>query len=211
MDHELVLPLADPRAALTLVGGKGAALARMVAAGLPIPDGFYLTTGAYQAFVAANALQPVIAAALAAVDPQRPSTLEDGAQCIQARFASGAIPGAVVQAVTRAYHGLSAGAPAVAVRSSATAEDLPEASFAGQQDTFLNVCGEQAVVEAVQRCWASLWTARAISYRARQGLGAEGVALAVVVQLLVPAEAAGIMFTANPVSGAQTEMVISAA
>jgi pyruvate,water dikinase len=97
------------------------------------------------------------------------------------------------------------------VRSSATAEDLPEASFAGQQETFLNVRGADAVLEAVKRCWASLWTARAISYRARQGISPESVVLAVVVHLLVPAEAAGILFTANPVTGDRGQAVINAA
>ena len=99
----------------------------------------------------------------------------------------------------------------VAVRSSATAEDLPGASFAGQQDTYLNIRGEQAVLEAVKRCWASLWTARAMAYRARQNIAPDEVALAVVVQELVFAEAAGVMFTANPVNGRRDELMITAA
>jgi len=88
------------------------------------------------------------------------------------------------------------------VRSSATAEDLPGAAFAGQQDTFLNVTGEEAVLDTVRRCWASLWTDRAIAYRERQGIDQQTVKLAVVVQQMVPAEVAGVMFTANPVTGA---------
>ena len=96
------------------------------------------------------------------------------------------------------------------MRSSATAEDLPEASFAGQQDTYLNITGPQQVLEAVRNCWASLWTARAIGYRARQGIQPEGVALAVVVQVLINAEAAGILFTANPINGKRDEMLINA-
>ena len=99
----------------------------------------------------------------------------------------------------------------VAVRSSATAEDLPEASFAGQQDTYLNVRGEEPLLKAVQSCWGSLWTARAVAYRARQKTAAEGLAMAVVVQQMVMADAAGILFTANPVSGARDEIVINAA
>ena len=99
----------------------------------------------------------------------------------------------------------------VAVRSSATAEDLPGASFAGQQDTYLNIRGEPAVLEAVKRCWASLWTARAMAYRARQNIAPDEVALAVVVQELVFAEAAGVMFTANPVNGRRDELMITAA
>ena len=95
-------------------------------------------------------------------------------------------------------------APAVAVRSSATAEDLDDASFAGQQDTFLNVRGDDALLDAVRDCWASLWTARAIAYRARRGIDPAEVALAVVVQEMVDADAAGVMFTANPTTGAAT-------
>ncbi len=100
--------------------------------------------------------------------------------------------------------------PAVAVRSSATAEDLPDLSFAGQQDTFLNVVGDAALLEAVVRCWSSLWTARAIAYRARNGIPQEGVALAVVVQAMVESEASGVLFTANPLTGKRTETVIDA-
>ena len=99
----------------------------------------------------------------------------------------------------------------VAVRSSATAEDLAEASFAGQQETYLNVRGRDALLAAVVRCWASLWTERAIACRARQGVDATGVRLAVVVQTMVPADAAGVLFTANPDNGRRDEVLISAA
>ena len=98
----------------------------------------------------------------------------------------------------------------MAVRSSATAEDLPDLSFAGQQDTYLNVIGENALLKAVVRCWGSLWTARAIGYRARNGIGQNDVALAVVVQAMIPSEAAGVLFTVNPLSGKRTEIVIDA-
>jgi rifampicin phosphotransferase len=117
----------------------------------------------------------------------------------------------VAGAIAQAYAELAGRDPAVAVRSSATAEDLPEASFAGQQETYLNVQGVSDVLEAVKLCWASLWTARAIAYRARQGIGIERLSLAVVVQNLVPAEAAGILFTANPVTGSRDQAMISAA
>ena len=125
-------------------------------------------------------------------------------------FSNAAIPADVANAVLQAYASLPGMSPAVAVRSSATAEDLPEASFAGQQDTYLNVSGAEALLDATRKCWASLWTARAIGYRARQNIAAEGVALAVVVQLLIPAEAAGILFTANPIDGQRDQIVISA-
>ena len=121
------------------------------------------------------------------------------------------MPEGIAASIREAYAGLDGGDLVVAVRSSATAEDLPGMSFAGQQDTYLNMRGEAVVLDAVKRCWASLWTARAIDYRARNGIAPEEVSLAVVVQELVPAEAAGVMFTANPLTGARGEAVINAA
>jgi pyruvate,water dikinase len=211
MVTQYVLPLDDSRATLETVGGKGASLARLVADGLPVPDGFHVTTAAYRRFVAENDLQPGILAALGPVDIGRPATLEAASTAIRALFLVAQTPPDVAGAIALAYAKLAGRDPVVAVRSSATAEDLPEASFAGQQDTFLNVDGYGEVLEAVKRCWASLWTARAIGYRARQGIGPEGVSLAVVVQALVPAEAAGILFTANPVTGRRDQAMISAA
>jgi phosphoenolpyruvate synthase/pyruvate phosphate dikinase len=208
---EYVLPLADSRATLETVGGKGASLARLVAASLPVPGGFHVTTAAYRRFVAENDLQPGILAALEPVDISQPATLEAASTAIRALFAGAQTPPDVASAIALAYAALAGRDPVVAVRSSATAEDLPEASFAGQQDTFLNVQGYGEVLTAVKRCWASLWTARAIGYRARQGMGPDGLSLAVVVQLLVPAEAAGILFTANPVTGRRDQALISAA
>ena len=119
-----------------------------------------------------------------------------------------AIPADVAEAITTAYVELGGGP--VAVRSSATAEDLPGAAFAGQQDTFLDVAGEPALLDAVQKCWASLWSERAVAYRQRRGIDDAGVRMAVVVQRMVPAEVAGVAFTANPVTGARTEIVIDA-
>jgi phosphohistidine swiveling domain-containing protein len=208
---EYVRPLADPRATLETVGGKGASLARLASAGLPVPDGFNLTTAAYRHFLYVNGLQEQILSKLEVVDLDRPSTLESAAREIQVAFRQGQIPRELVSAIIEAYTALPGQNPAVAVRSSATAEDLPGASFAGQQETFLNVSGADAVLEATQKCWASLWTARAISYRARRGIGPDEVALAVVIQLLVSAESAGIMFTVNPVNGARDQVAINAA
>ncbi|MGD2205672.1 MAG: PEP/pyruvate-binding domain-containing protein [Anaerolineae bacterium] len=208
---EYVLPLADPGATLETVGGKGASLARLVAAGLPVPDGFHVTTAAYQRFVAENDLQPGILAALEQVDVGQPTTLEEASETIGELFSTAQTPPDVASAIALAYAALAGRDPVVAVRSSATAEDLPEASFAGQQETFLNVEGYDEVLAAVKRCWASLWTARAIGYRARQNIGPQGLSLAVVVQALVSAEAAGIFFTANPVTGRRDQAVISAA
>jgi pyruvate,water dikinase len=208
---EFILPLADPKATLETVGGKGASLARLVTAGLPVPDGFHITTQAYNRFVEENDLQTRIPAALAQVDLKHPATLETVSTAIREMFAQGQIPPDVAGAIAQAYAELSGRDPAVAVRSSATAEDLPEASFAGQQDTYLNMRGAEQVLEAVKRCWGSLWTGRAIGYRAQQGIGPSSLSLAVVVQTLVPAEAAGILFTANPVNGRRDQAMISAA
>jgi pyruvate,water dikinase len=205
-----VLPLADSRATLDRVGGKGASLARLMQAGLPVPDGFHVTTAAYRQFVDENDLQARIVQALELANVTSPATLDAASRAIAGLFDRAAIPPAIADAVAQAYAGLMGQGPAVAVRSSATAEDLPEASFAGQQETYLNVRGASAVLEAVVKCWASLWTARAIGYRVRQGIDQDAVSLAVVVQLLVPAEAAGIMFTANPINGQRGQIAINA-
>ncbi len=206
-----ILPLSDPQADLALAGGKGASLAKMAQAGLPIPDGFHITTTAYREFVEANRLLPQILKAVDEVDPQQPSTLEAASVTIRQNFAKAEIPTNLADAICQAYTALPGKDTSVAVRSSATAEDLPEASFAGQQETFLNVRGALDMLEAVRNCWASLWTARAIAYRLRQDIDSESVALAVVVQMFIPAEAAGILFTANPLTGKRSEMVINAA
>ncbi|MEI2652491.1 MAG: PEP/pyruvate-binding domain-containing protein [Microthrixaceae bacterium] len=140
---------------------------------------------------------------------RRPATFETASQTFRAAFLAGALSDEIATAITAAYAQLG-GDAAVAVRSSATAEDLPEASFAGQQDTYLNVGGADAVLDAVKRCWGSLWTARAMAYRMRQGIAPAQVSLAVVVQVMAPATAAGVLFTVNPVTGAADEMVINA-
>ncbi|MGC9347343.1 MAG: PEP/pyruvate-binding domain-containing protein [Anaerolineae bacterium] len=206
-----VVPLDSPGADIATVGGKGASLARMVRSGLPVPEGFGVTTTAYREFVEANNLQPLITAALDQVDVGSPEQLDAVSQTIRGLFDASVMPLAIATAIDEAYADLDEQPPAVAVRSSATAEDLPEASFAGQQETYLNVKGEQAVRDAVKRCWASLWTARAIGYRRQKGVEPEDLSLAVVVQRLVPADAAGVMFTANPVNGRRDELLISAA
>jgi rifampicin phosphotransferase len=186
-----------------LAGGKGANLGELVGAGLPVPPGFVLTTEAYQAHVQANELSQQI---LKLAANRRP---EVAAEQIRTLFTEAPMPVRLHNELLEAYQAL--GRPPVAVRSSATAEDLADASFAGQQDTYLNVRGEAALAAAVQRCWASLWTARAIAYRARQDIGPATVSLAVVVQQMVPADAAGVLFTANPANGRRHEAVISAA
>jgi len=205
-----ILPLSDPLADLETVGGKGMSLAKLIRAGLPVPGGFHVTTEAYRYFVAKNELQPGIEAALASVEVSQPQTLEAASREITMLFQAAPIPDEIANAIVQGYGALPSNNPAVAVRSSATAEDLPEASFAGQQDTYLNINSPEAVLQATRKCWASLWTARAIGYRARQKIAPESVALAVVVQELIFAEAAGILFTANPINGQRDQMMVSA-
>jgi rifampicin phosphotransferase len=169
-DGSLVLPLDAGEATLELVGGKGASLASMARAGLPVPTGFLLTTAAYRRFVTEHDLQAAIVETASEVDGSDPAALERAASTIRGLFERGELPAEVAAAIRRAYAGLGEGEPAVAVRSSATAEDLPGLSFAGQQESFLNVRGEAALLDAARRCWASLWTARAIGYRRQMGV-----------------------------------------
>jgi pyruvate,water dikinase len=210
----MIRPLSAPGLpTLAEAGGKGASLARLAAADLPVPDGFIISTAAYEQFVAAADLRSVIAAALDGLAADEPAALTATSESIRAAFEAAAVPSSIVTAVERAYEALAVptvAVPTVAVRSSATAEDLPELSFAGQQETFLSVRGAEAVVDAVRSCWASLWTARAIGYRARMGIGQDEIAMAVVVQAMVPAEVSGVLFTANPSTGARDEILINA-
>jgi rifampicin phosphotransferase len=188
-------------------GGKGANLGELTRAGFPVPPGFVVVTEAYRAYIAEHQLADKIAALAAPTDD--PAGYDDASAQIRALFSREASD-ALRTEIVEGYATLGEDVP-VAVRSSATAEDLPEASFAGQQDTYLNVCGLEDLLVAVRDCWASLWTARAMAYRARQGIDPATVSLAVVVQQMVDAEAAGVMFTANPSNGRRDQTVISAA
>jgi phosphohistidine swiveling domain-containing protein len=207
----LVLPFHSSKASLATVGGKGANLSQLARAGFPVPSGFLISTAAYWAFVQDNDLQQQIVA-LARSDAA--TDFEDVSAAIRQLFERANIPPKITTAIQQAYAALCPDGGAripLAVRSSATVEDLPGASFAGQQETFLNVRGEQALLQAVKRCWSSLWTPRALAYRARQGIDPATVSLAVVAQVLVPADVAGVLFTANPLTGARDEIVIDAA
>ncbi|MBI3732735.1 MAG: phosphoenolpyruvate synthase [Chloroflexi bacterium] len=213
-----ILPFTSPSANLGTAGGKGANLARLTQAGFAVPPGFIVTTDAYRTFVATNQLHERTLALARQASVGQADRLEDISREIRALFAESPLPAAVADPIIAAYRELAASSPpilslskeAVAVRSSATAEDLPGLSFAGQQETYLNVIGEAELLEAVQKCWGSLWTARALSYRARNAIASEDVALAVVVQQMIPAEVSGIVFTANPVTGHRGEIVIDA-
>lgn len=211
MTKEIILQLDDPQATLETVGGKGASLARLSRAGLPVPPGFHVTTRAYQIFLQENNLQVPLREVLQNIDPDNPSDLERASKTIQALFIQGSMPARIAAELVSAYGELEGSEPAVAVRSSATAEDLPEASFAGQQESYLNVCGSDQMLLAAKKCWASLWTARAIGYRHRQGISEDGLALAIVVQELVPAEVAGILFSIHPTHKNEDQVFISSA
>lgn len=219
---------------LASVGGKGANLAELTRAGFAIPPGFFVTTSAYREFVRANAITAPLQRLAQSVTPNDPVALDAVAEQIRALFSCGEMPDEVSRAIIKGYAALSARvngemspeataraavlspgptviAPmAVAVRSSATAEDLPDLSFAGQQDTYLNIIGAEAVCDAVKACWSSLWTARALGYRARHQIPHDDLALAVVVQQMICSESSGVLFTANPLTGCRHEMVIDA-
>jgi pyruvate,water dikinase len=194
--------------ALPLVGGKAANLGALIAAGLPVPAGFCVTTQAYRDVAAAADLAEILDR-LAATPPGDTGTLAGLARQARERILATAVPAPVADAVAAAYLDLGDRVP-VAVRSSATGEDLPIASFAGQQDTYLNIVGVEAVLDAVHRCWASLWTDRAVVYRATNGIDHATARLGVVVQRLVEAAVSGVMFTANPVTGRRRQAVIDA-
>lgn len=199
MSESIVSLAALRREHLALAGGKAANLGELIAAGLPVPPGFCLTTAAYRE-VAADAAVRTAIAGLARGGP---------AEAVRAALLAAPVPPAVAAALAGAYRELG-DQVVVAVRSSATAEDLPDASFAGQQDTLLGVRGEVGLIAAVRRCWSSLFSDRAVAYRAQRGIAPESVELAVVVQRLVPASVAGVLFTADPVLGRRGRAVIDA-
>jgi len=212
----LVAWLADlDQSATSFAGGKGANLGELFQAGFPVPPAFVVTTAGYQRFITDNDLQSQILELATRPDKNDPATYATISNLIHDRFMAGSLATDLAEPILQAYAALnqhasaSAGVP-VAVRSSATAEDLPTASFAGQQETFLNVAGEEALLAAIKECWAGLWTARAMAYRERMHIDPALVAMAVVVQVLIPAEVSGILFTANPTTGARDEIVVNA-
>lgn len=207
-----ILPFSSQDAGLDRVGGKGANLAELTRAGFNVPPGYLITTEAYRAFVAANCFGDELLRLARAVVADDPVSLEQTAEKIRALFANASMPTEIAAEIQSAYALLSTDhSPlAVAVRSSATAEDLPGLSFAGQQETYLNIIGAEELCEAVKKCWGSLWTARAIGYRARNNIAPDDIALAVVVQQMIASEVSGVLFTANPLTGHRGEIVIDA-
>lgn len=207
---ELILPFSEIRANdLPLVGGKGANLGEMTHAGFPIPTGFCLTTLAFQQFLDTypgsdslyNQLDTVLTADL--------ETVRRVGQHVRQLLLEVPIPDKIAAAVKEYWQG-SGTEHAYAVRSSATAEDLPDASFAGQQDTYLNIIGEEALLDAIRRCWVSLFTDRAILYRRKNNFPHRDVQLSVVVQKMVIAESSGILFSADPLTGHRHTLTIDA-
>jgi len=190
-----------------LAGGKGANLGDMVQAGLPVPPGFVITAPAYRLVVETAALGDRIDDLLLNLDRSVCGQLQRIEPLIRALFADVPIPGELEEAIVSCYRKLGEEVP-VAVRSSATAEDLAGASFAGQQETFLNVVGEEALLEAVRNCWSSLFTAQAIFYRCQRGFDDRDVSMGVVVQRMVNSEKSGVSFTVDPVLRNRYQMVI---
>lgn len=191
-----------------VVGGKGANLGRLVQQGFEVPPGFTVTTRSYREFLAADGLRDELRELLDQIDYDDPQQLEETTAAIRTKILSASVPDALAQRVTSALDDLAA--EYVAVRSSGTAEDLGDASFAGMHDTYLDVKGAEELLDALRRCWASLFTARVASYRQTKGYDHLEASLAVVVQKMVPSEVSGVMFTGNPVTTATDELVINA-
>lgn len=189
-------------------GGKGANLGEMTAAGITVPGGFVVTADAYKAFIKENHLEEMFRKELTEAGNDEAKLL-DAAKKFRHAISEGKLPEEVEKAVREKYAQLGEQAR-VAVRSSATAEDLPDASFAGQQETYLNVRGPEAVLTQIRNCYASLWGNRAVCYRSNQGYDQLSVALAVVIQKMVESEKAGVLFTVNPINQNPDEMQINA-
>ncbi len=212
MTHQeaLILPFSDIRAVdLPLVGGKGANLGEMTHAGFPIPMGFCLTTVAFQQFIESYSEADDLYTSLDMITTEDVEKVRHVGQRIRHALLDVAIPAKIVAVVKEHLRQLGT-EHAYAVRSSATAEDLPEASFAGQQDTYLNVIGEASLLDAIRRCWVSLFTDRAILYRTQNHFPHREVQLSVVVQQMIMAETSGILFTADPLTGHRHTLTIDA-
>jgi rifampicin phosphotransferase len=207
--HLITAPISSFKSTdVTLAGGKGANLGELSNSGFEVPPGFVITTAAYDFLLQNNGVDSELLSLYNLVNLDDPDSVAKTSKRIQALFQHLSIPTQITNKILKAYRELGNGG--VAVRSSATAEDLPEAAFAGQQETFLNVLGEEELINAVRACWISLWSERALLYRSRQNLDQKAVKLAVVVQKMIEADAAGVMFTANPVTGMRDELTIDA-
>jgi len=198
---------------VAVAGGKGANLGEMARSGLPVPPGFVVTVDAWKAFIDDNALAAILAERSRGLDIENPLALKAAAEALQGAIRQGTLPAAVRTDLIAAYDRLSQAAgeePPVSVRSSATAEDSPNASFAGMFQSFLNVTGAAALESAVRDCWASLYSPRLLSYRVRQRIATD-IRMGVIVQRMVDSEKAGVMFTADPATNDHNHLVIEAA
>lgn len=197
---------------IALVGGKGANLGEMASVNLPVPKGFIVTSKAYFDFIEENKLKSKIHQELKKVNVDDPQTINEASEKIKKAIMAGRISPQLAKEIIFNYLKLGGvlSHSLVAIRSSATAEDLPTASFAGQQATFLNVRGEANVLRKIQECWASLFEARAIFYREEKGFDHFKVGLAIPVQEMVPAEISGVMFTINPITHEKNQLIIEA-
>lgn len=206
----LVLPFAEIGAAdVAAVGGKAASLGELVSAGLPVPPGYVVTTAAFEAALRALDADGHIRAEVEALRAADHDVIRQASTRLRSRLEQAPLPAPVDRAIAAAYAQLTGGQPApVAVRSSATSEDGPEASFAGMAQTLLWVRGAEAVGQAVRRCWASLYSPESVSYRARRRLPEDEVAMAVVVQRMVDARSAGVAFTRSPVTGDRSVVAV---
>ena len=197
-----------------IVGGKGANLGELTSFGLPVPPGFCVTAEAYTKFIKYAELDEVVKFLMEAVDVENVDDLTNVSKEIQTKIKEKDFDPELEEEILRAYREFSEDIgvkdPEVAVRSSATAEDLPDASFAGQQDTYLHISGEEELLNHIRDCFASLWTSRAIYYREKQNYDHFDVALSVVIQKMVNSEKSGVMFTANPINNSTDEMMINA-
>lgn len=197
---------------LSVAGGKGANLGEMTQVGLPVPNGFVISSHAYFKFLEKSSLKNKIKSELEHLDTTNSNKLQKASENIKTSILGANIPDEIAKELLFFYKELSGiHNRKVAVRSSATAEDLPDASFAGQQETFLNILGNDAVLEAVRGCWASLFEARAIFYRQDKGYDHFKVGIAVPVQLMIQSEVSGIMFTVNPITNNPDQISIEAA
>lgn len=209
--HELVVPLSKIRKDDTsLVGGKGANLGEMISAGFPVPNGFALTVYAYDLFLKENAIYSKIFELLKDLDVSNTDRLGDASKKIQTIIKNGEIPSELIKETVSLYKKLSGfmNYALVAVRTSATAEDMPKTSFAGMGDTILNVKGEANLLEAVKKCWASLFTSRSIFYRVENKIPHEKVKISVIVQKMVQSEVSGVIFSIDPVTNEKDKIVI---
>lgn len=194
------------KADIEKIGGKAANLGELIRKGFPVPNGFIINTHAYSFFLKKNNLEKLINDILKNLNPADPNSIESSSENIRNLIENSNLPSEVIDEIKTCYRTLPFAR--VAVRSSATSEDLPNESFAGQMETFLNIKGDSELLEHVKRCYASLWTSRAIAYRSRNNIPHDKVKMAVVVQTMVKAKNAGVVFTADPVSSDRSRLII---